>query len=136
MVFHSLNTGKARLTARFHPCLDNERPSLAIYIGIRHIGCRIFTMYTDAYDIACGHGCSFCSNRRHAAGKLLVVNIRHPMRRIPIYIASDGLSLSKHGLRRAVILYNMIAKKKSNFESTDVYRKKSKTYHQKETPCI
>jgi len=48
MVFHSLNTGKARLTARLHPCLDNERPSLAIYIGIRHIGCRIFTL-SNAY---------------------------------------------------------------------------------------
>ena len=41
--------GKARLTTRFHPCLDNERPSLAIYIGIRHIGCRIFTIYTGIY---------------------------------------------------------------------------------------
>jgi len=31
-----------------------------------------------------------------------IVNIRHPMWRIPIYIASDGLSLSKHGWKRAV----------------------------------
>ena len=38
-------TCKARLTARPHTFLDNVRPSLAIYIGIRHIGCRIFTMY-------------------------------------------------------------------------------------------
>ena len=38
-------TCKARLTARPHTFLDNVRPSLAIYIGIRHIGCRIFTMH-------------------------------------------------------------------------------------------
>ena len=38
-------TCKARLTARPHTFLYNVRPSLAIYIGIRHIGCRIFTMY-------------------------------------------------------------------------------------------
>ena len=33
---------------------------------------------------------------------VFIVNIRHPMWRIPIYIASDGLSLSKHGWKRAV----------------------------------
>ena len=47
-------TCKARLTARPHTFLDNVRPSLAIYIGIRHIGCRIFTMYyacAVSYDV-------------------------------------------------------------------------------------
>ena len=34
------------LTAHPHMFLDNVRPSLTIYIGIRHIGCRIFTMYS------------------------------------------------------------------------------------------
>ena len=38
-------TSKARLAALPHSFLDNERPSLAIYIGIRHIGCRIFTIF-------------------------------------------------------------------------------------------
>ena len=41
MVFHSLKMCKARP----HTFLDNERQSLAIYIGIRRIGCCIFTIY-------------------------------------------------------------------------------------------
>ena len=45
MVFHSLKTSKTHLMGRPHSFLDNERPSLAIYIGIRRIGCRIFTIY-------------------------------------------------------------------------------------------
>ena len=65
MVFHCLKTGEGEALAEPYPFLGNERPSRAICIGIRRIGCFIF------------------------------------------------------------ILYNMIAKKKSNFESTDVYRKKA-----------
>ena len=65
MVFHCLNTGESEPLGELYPCLGNERPSRAICIGIRRIGCFIF------------------------------------------------------------ILYNMIAKKKSNFESTEVYRKKA-----------
>jgi hypothetical protein len=68
MVFHCLNTGESEPLGELYPCLGNERPSRAICIGIRRIGCFIF------------------------------------------------------------ILYNMIAKKKSNFESTEVYRKKA-TWH-------
>ena len=65
MVFHCLKTGEGEALAEPYPFLGNERPSRAICIGIRRIGCFIF------------------------------------------------------------ILYNMIAKKKSNFESTEVYRKKA-----------
>ena len=65
MVFHYLKTGEGEALAEPYPFLGNERPSRAICIGIRRIGCFIF------------------------------------------------------------ILYNMIAKKKSNFESTEVYRKKA-----------
>ena len=65
MVFHCLKTGEGEPLGEPYPFLGNERPSRAICIGIRRIGCFIF------------------------------------------------------------ILYNMIAKKKSNFESTEVYRKKA-----------
>ena len=65
MVFHCLKTGEGEALAEPYPFLGNERPSRAICIGIRRIGCFIF------------------------------------------------------------ILYNMIAKKKSNFESTEGYRKKA-----------
>merc|ERR1712102_142577 len=52
-------TCKARLTARPHTFLDNVRPSLAIYIGIRHIGCRIFTM---SIYFLCSMLCALSSN--------------------------------------------------------------------------
>ena len=45
LAFHKKGTSKARLTARPNSFFDNARPSLAIHIGIRRIGCRIFTIY-------------------------------------------------------------------------------------------
>ena len=45
MVFHCLNTAESEPIGELKPCLGNERPSRAICIGIRCIGCFIFILY-------------------------------------------------------------------------------------------
>ena len=71
MVFHSLKTCKARLTARPHTFLDNERPSLAIYIGIRRIGCHIFIQHP--------HFSSLAPSANHLQIYSNYTTLRHPM---------------------------------------------------------
>ena len=51
MVFHCLNTGESEPLGELYPCLGNERPSRAICIGIRRIGCFIFILYNIVVDL-------------------------------------------------------------------------------------
>ena len=93
MVFHSLNTGKARLTARFHPCLDNERPSLAIYIGIRRVWCRIFTIY-PAFD--------FIIIDNQNANRLIITSVWYILS-----ISSEWIETSKSQVKLIIYVRNL-----------------------------
>ena len=51
MVFHCLKTCEGEPLGEPYTFLGNERPSRAIYIGIRRIGCFIFILYNIVVDL-------------------------------------------------------------------------------------
>ena len=51
MVFHCLKTGEGEPLGEPYTFLGNERPSRAICIGIRRIGCFIFILYNIVVDL-------------------------------------------------------------------------------------